>query len=260
MPRVLAIAAHPDDIEFFMAGTLLLLQRAGHEIHYWNLANGCCGSTQWSAEQTAAVRLGEARAAAALLGAAFHEPLVNDLEIFYTDELLRRVTAVVREVGPDILLTHSPVDYMEDHTNACRLAVTAAFARGIPNYQSNPPRSAVHHSVTVYHAQPHGNRDPLGQFVSPQMVVDIESVLAEKGRLLACHASQQSWLDRSQNLSSMAAVMENQAREIGAWSGRCTFAEGWRKHLHLGFCEATADPLGVALGPLVSFFVDDQSA
>ena len=36
---VLAAAAHPDDIEFMMAGTLLLLKRAGAEIHMWNLAN-----------------------------------------------------------------------------------------------------------------------------------------------------------------------------------------------------------------------------
>ena len=37
-----AIAAHPDDIEFQMAGTLILLQRAGYEIHYMNIANGSC--------------------------------------------------------------------------------------------------------------------------------------------------------------------------------------------------------------------------
>jgi LmbE family N-acetylglucosaminyl deacetylase len=42
--KVLAAAAHPDDIEFMMAGTLLRLKDAGCEIHLWNLANGCCGS------------------------------------------------------------------------------------------------------------------------------------------------------------------------------------------------------------------------
>mgnify|MGYP000867140096 CR=1 FL=1 len=41
---VLAAVAHPDDIEFMMAGTLFLLKQAGAEIHLWNLANGCCGS------------------------------------------------------------------------------------------------------------------------------------------------------------------------------------------------------------------------
>jgi LmbE family N-acetylglucosaminyl deacetylase len=42
--KVLAAAAHPDDIEFMMAGTLLRLKDAGCEIHLWNLANGCYGS------------------------------------------------------------------------------------------------------------------------------------------------------------------------------------------------------------------------
>ena len=40
----IAIGAHPDDVEFYMAGTLLLLKQAGYEIHYLNLASGNCGS------------------------------------------------------------------------------------------------------------------------------------------------------------------------------------------------------------------------
>jgi LmbE family N-acetylglucosaminyl deacetylase len=64
----LAIAAHPDDIEFVMAGTLLVLKEAGYDIHYMNLSTGNCGSTVYDSEQTAAIRLGEARAAAGLLG------------------------------------------------------------------------------------------------------------------------------------------------------------------------------------------------
>lgn len=51
---------------------------------------------------------------------------------------LRQVAAVVRMAKPDIVLTHSPQDYMEDHMAASRLAVTAAFAHGIPNFQTDP--------------------------------------------------------------------------------------------------------------------------
>jgi N-acetylglucosamine malate deacetylase 1 len=40
MGSAIAVAAHPDDIEFMMAGTLLLLKRAGYEIHYFNLLSG----------------------------------------------------------------------------------------------------------------------------------------------------------------------------------------------------------------------------
>jgi LmbE family N-acetylglucosaminyl deacetylase len=140
MPRAFAVAAHPDDIEFLMSGTLMRLGERGYELHYMNLANGCCGSRELDREQTAAARLEEARAAAASIGATFHPPLVADLEIFYDRPTLGRLASVMRAVAPEILLIHSPDDYMEDHMNACRLAITAAFARGMPNFPVEPPR------------------------------------------------------------------------------------------------------------------------
>ena len=158
--RALAIVAHPDDIEFLMAGTLLLLQQAGYELHYMTIANGCCGSTCHDTETIARLRREEARCAAQYLGATYHESLTNDLEIFYDLPTLQRLASVVRLVAPRILLVHSPVDYMEDHTNACRLAVTAAFSRGMPNFPVVPPRPPVQQDVTVYHAHLTDTRTP----------------------------------------------------------------------------------------------------
>jgi len=103
----LAIAAHPDDIEFCMAGTLLLLKEAGWATHYLNLASGQCGSAQYSAARTRMVRRREAQRAAALLGCQFHPPFLEDLAIFYDAATLRRVAAVIRRVRPAIVLTHS---------------------------------------------------------------------------------------------------------------------------------------------------------
>jgi LmbE family N-acetylglucosaminyl deacetylase len=245
--RAFAVAAHPDDIEFVMAGTLIQLRGAGYEIHYMNIANGCCGSTEYSAQHTAEVREREAISACDLIGAEFHRSLVNDLEIFYNHETLTRLAAVMREVAPEILLVHAPSDYMEDHMNACRLSVTAAFARGMPNYPTVPPREPVERAVTIYHAQPHGNRDALGQPVHPAMFVDIRGVLDLKTKMLACHKSQQQWLDTSQKLNSYLDSMHELSREVGRMSGRFEVAEGWRRHAHLGFCAADDDPLAVAL-------------
>jgi LmbE family N-acetylglucosaminyl deacetylase len=149
MPRAIAIAAHPDDIEFYMAGTLLLLREAGWETHYMNVSTGNVGSMTMSSLETERVRGLEAQQAAKLLGATWHAPIANDLEIFYDDRTLRRLAAVIREVEPTIVLTHSPEDYMEDHMNTARLAVTAAFARGMPNYQTIPEQQAVKADVTV---------------------------------------------------------------------------------------------------------------
>ena len=124
----IAIAAHPDDIEFSMAGTLLLLREAGWRIHYLNVANGSCGSLVHGAAALRQIRRREGQNAAKTLGAKFHESLSDDLEVMYSVPLLRAVTAVIREVKPALVLTHSPQDYMEDHTNVSRLAVTATFA------------------------------------------------------------------------------------------------------------------------------------
>ena len=102
-----AIAAHPDDIEFYMAGTLLLLKKAGCEIHYMTVANGSCGSIDKDAATTRAIRRQESQRAAQLLGAKYHPSLTNDLEILYELKTLRRLAAVIREINPTIVLTHA---------------------------------------------------------------------------------------------------------------------------------------------------------
>jgi LmbE family N-acetylglucosaminyl deacetylase len=247
-PVAIAIGAHPDDIEFYMAGTLLLLRQAGFETHYFNLASGNCGSTQHKSSRTSALRKKEARSAAALLGAEFHPSLTNDLEIMYEPALLRRVAALIREVSPTILLTHSPQDYMEDHTNTARLAVTAAFARGMPNFQTAPRRREVQGELALYHAMPHGLRDALRRRVVPGLFVNTNPVQAAKREALAQHQSQQNWLEISQGLNSYLETMEEMSREVGQMSRRFKHAEGWRRHLHWGFSAREIDPLREALG------------
>ncbi len=170
--RAMAIAAHPDDIEFLMAGTLLCLKRVGYEIHYMNVADGCCGSTATNREETARIRRAEGQAAANRLGAVFHPSIRHDLEIFYDRPTLLKLASIVRDVSPSIVLTHSPSDYMEDHTNTARLAVTAAFSRGMPNFPVDPPRPPSSQLVTIYHAQPYGNHDPLRTLVRPEIFVE----------------------------------------------------------------------------------------
>jgi LmbE family N-acetylglucosaminyl deacetylase len=245
---VIAIAAHPDDIEFVMAGTLLQLKARGWHIHYFNLSTGNCGSTRMNAATTRRTRLAEARRAAKILGAHFHPPIADDLEIFYDIKQLRRVAAVIREAKPSVVLTHSPQDYMEDHMNACRLAVTAAFSRGMPNFVTTPRLAAIEGDVTVYHAMPHGLRDGLRRRIRPGAFVNTTPVHDTKLAALAEHRSQQEWLDVSQGMNSYLRAMDAMSRELGRMSRRFRHAEGWRRHLHLGFCSEDADPLREVLG------------
>lgn len=248
-PRLVAfaIAAHPDDIEFLMAGTLIRLGAAGYELHYMNLADGCCGTTQYDRETIAKIRRDEAERAAHLIGATFHEPICHDLEIFYERSSLLRLSSIIREVAPSVVLTHSPVDYMEDHTNTYRLATTATFARGMPNFPVDPPQAAVSGSVTLYHAQPYSHRDPLRRRVDPDLYVNVTDLVERKVEMLACHESQKKWLDESQGLDSYLQTLRDLDAELGERSGIFGAAEGWRRHLHLGFCGPDTDPLAEAL-------------
>jgi LmbE family N-acetylglucosaminyl deacetylase len=245
----IAIFAHPDDIEFFAAGTLLLLRGAGFETHYFILSTGNCGSVRMDAEQTARTRLEESKHAASILGAVHHPPIADDLEIIYSVPLLRKVASVIRRVKPSIVLTHPPQDYMEDHTNTCRLATTAAFARGAPNFETDPPSNDSYlEDVFVYHSMPHGLCDSLRVPADAASFVNITSVHPTVKQALAAHASQKHWLDQSQGVGSYLDALDALARRVGTLSGRFEMAEGWRRHLHLGFSAKDEDPLIEILG------------
>ncbi len=248
-PVVLAVVAHPDDIEFVAAGTLLLLGQEGWDLHYLTLAGGDCGSVSTGPETTLKTRETEARQAAQILGAVYHPSLTLDLQIFYELPLLRRLASIIRTVHPGVILTHSPEDYMEDHMNTARLSVTAAFARGMPNFACEPSVEAVAGDVAIYHAMPHGLCDGLRRPVLPDAFVDTSTVHERKRQALAAHCSQKEWLDRSQGMDSYLQTMDDLSRTIGRMSGAFTHAEGWRRHSHLGFSARDEDPLAGALGP-----------
>ena len=248
MPSVLAIAAHPDDVEFLMAGALILLRERGWEAHVLHLADGRCGTAGASVEEIVARRAAEARAACALIGAHYYPAIAADLQLQHDPATVARVVAVIREVGPAIVLLHSPADYMEDHQNAARIGSTAAFARTMSNYPGDPPRPPIAGDVTVYHAMPHGLRDPMRRLVRPGLYLDLGRAIAKKREMLACHRSQQEWLDRSQGLSSCLDAMTDMARELGRMSGVFEYAEGFRRRNHLGLSAREQDPLAQELG------------
>jgi len=244
----LAVGAHPDDVEFTMAGTLALLADAGYECHIHTVANGNCGTATYTHEEIIRLRRAEAQAAAERMGATYHPGFVNDIEIFYEDSLLRKVTAVVREVQPQIVLTHSPVDYMEDHQNACRLTVTACFCRGMRNWISDPPLSPAPQDVYLYHASPHSNRDPLGNPILPSLFVDITGKIELKEEMLRCHATQKEWLDVSQGMDSYLAAMRDLCAALGSLAPTTIpYAEGFRQHLHVGMSAEDGDLLSEVL-------------
>jgi LmbE family N-acetylglucosaminyl deacetylase len=240
---VFAIGSHPDDIEFMMGGTVLLLKQKGCELHYLNIANGSCGTQVHTKEDIIRIRREEGIEAAEYIGAVYHESLVDDLAVFYTQDLISRVAATIRQVKPDIVLTLSLQDYMEDHMNAARIAVTASFVRTMRNYETTPSVPPTMKDMAIYHALPYGLIDMMKRPLAPEFYVDVASVIDQKAEFLSRHVSQKDWLDKSQGLDSYLIAMREMSRKVGAMSGCFEYAEGWRGHNHLGYSGKEIDPL-----------------
>src|SRR5579884_1719968 len=189
---ILSVLAHPDDAEFFCAGTLLRLAREhGWQVHIASMTPGDCGSAEHSPDEIARIRREEGARAAALLGATYHCLEERDLLIFYQERPLERITCLLRMVRPRIVLTHSPADYMLDHEMTSTLVRAAAFAAPIPNFlrdrDPGPVLPAIPH---LYYCDPIEDKDPFGRFVPPGFFIDIRGAIDIKTEMLACHASQ----------------------------------------------------------------------
>jgi LmbE family N-acetylglucosaminyl deacetylase len=254
-PTVFAVAAHPDDIEFNMAGTLSLLAKAGFEPHMMNLSRSNLDSNELSESEITRIRRREAERSAKVIDAVHHPPIADDLLILYEERLLRQMIAVVREIQPTIVLLPSLNDYMEDHTNTARLVVTACFSRAMRHFRSIPPREATDQDVYLYHAQPHLNRDGMRQRVVPTLFVNIASEMDTKLQMLGCHQSQRQWLDETQGLDDYLDSMRRSSGEVAEMSGQPGWesAEGFRQHSHIGFSTRDRDLLAESIGDELVF-------
>jgi LmbE family N-acetylglucosaminyl deacetylase len=250
-PRVLAVMAHPDDIEMTCAGTLALLQRAGWDVHMASMTAGDLGSATRSRAEISRIRRREAAASAKLLGAGYTCLGFDDLTIVYGAAAKRRVSALLRRVRPDLVVVPSPVDYMADHEETPRIVREAAFASTMPNWRATlngrRPRPCEKLPAILY-ADPIDNVDHFGRRVRPRYVVDITSTVDLKERMLAAHASQRAWLRRQHGedeyLRWMRRVGADRARDFRGRGVR--YAEGFRPHLGHGFPHE--DHLTAALG------------
>ncbi len=236
IPRVLAVMAHPDDTEILVGGTLFHLKGLGWELGILTMTAGDCGSSTTPRGEIARIRYAEAQAAADLLGATYACVGLLDLEVFTNVENLRRVVDSMRRFDPDIVITHSPVDYMLDHEEASRLVRGATFALAMPNYDTrqNPPAQVGRATPALYYADALEGTDPLGQRVYPHFYVDISKQLPNKREMLARHTSQREWLRSYHGLDEYLDRMTAWAAGFGRECG-FAYAEGFRQHLGHGY-------------------------
>src|SRR3954465_9593683 len=176
---VLSILAHPDDAEFLCAGTLIrLVGEQAWQAHTPSMTPAACGSAELPPDEISRIRRAEGARAAGLIGATYHCLEEPDLLVCYNEQALSRVTRLLREVRPRVVLTHSPADYMLDHEVTSALARAAAFAAPIPNFLAGrghpPPLERVPH---LYYCDPVEGKDALGRPVEPGFLVDVSAVL-----------------------------------------------------------------------------------
>ncbi len=229
--RILAIHAHPDDIEFQCAGTLALLAAAGHSIALVTMTPGDCGSRDLGPEEIAAVRREEGRQAAAVLSAPYECLEFRDLSIVVDNDAKRRVTECIRRHRPDVVITAPPVDYMDDHEATSRLVRDGCFNASCPNYSTRQwePAPPTDHIPHLYYVDPIEGVDPFGRPVQPHFYVDISETFETKRKMLACHDSQRAWL-RAQH--GVDEYLESQRRWSAARGGEMgvVYAEAFRQH------------------------------
>lgn len=229
--NILAIHAHPDDIEILAGGTLALLAQGGHRITCVSMTPGDCGSSDRSPEEIAAIRRAEAASAAALIGASYSCAEFRDLGIFSDDASRRKVVEILRKHQPDVVLTASPVDYMADHEATSELVRDACFGAPVPNYLTGSPDAApVLKAIPhLYFMDPIGGVDRDDRPVRVDFYIEVEDVFDVKRRMLAAHASQRDWLKAHHGMDHYLEQMEAWTRGQGRRCG-CALAEGFRRY------------------------------
>jgi LmbE family N-acetylglucosaminyl deacetylase len=248
--RLVVVMAHPDDAEIEVGGTLFHLKAQGWEVGIITMTAGDCGSTSLRSDEIARTRHREAQAAADFLGASYSCAGFMDVEVFTNAENMRKVVEVLRLMEPDVIVTHSPVDYMLDHEETSRLVRGAAFAVTIPNYQTRNgvPAKISRTKPALYYCDPQEGIDIFGKPVYPQFYVDISAQLSKKSEMLAFHASQREWLRAQHGMDEYLDQVTDWASKCG---GQCGFryAEGLRQHLGHGYPKEPV--LQQALAPYV---------
>lgn len=225
----LALMAHPDDAEILCAGTLIRLGLVGWNVHIATVANGDCGTMTESREAISARRAQEAAEAAGLIGATYHCLGESDIFVVYDKPTLHKCMDLFRRVAPQLVFTHSPLDYMMDHVVVSQLARAASFAYGAPNSSTLPllEGSCVPH---LYYCDPVESIDPRGNRVEPTTWVDIGPQLEKKAEMLACHRSQRDWLRAHHGTDEYIDAMRRHAAMRGGEMG-VVAAEAFVQHL-----------------------------
>ena len=214
--RVLAVGAHPDDLELLCAGTLAKYVQQGHQVSMAVALNGDAGSMTLAKEEISAVRKAEAEAAASLIGADFIWMGYPDGFLFSREDTRLAFINLMRRARPDVVITHAPTDYHPDHRTTGGICWDTRIMTTIPNIKTEYPVCEkipeVFYMDTV-----------AGINFQPEHYVDISDSMEVKRQMLACHKSQAGWM-RAQygtDFGFMECVARFRGLQCGAQYAEC---------------------------------------
>jgi len=220
--RILAVGAHPDDVEIGMGGTVAAHTAAGHEVIILDLTRG-----ELATNGTPEERAEEAAEAARLLGANRENLGLPDLSFTVDRESVRALVEVIRRLRPTVVLGPYWEDRHPDHVRCSQLVTEACFAATIAKFAPGP---AAHRPVlTAYYF--------INTEADPSFVIDVSSHYEKKLASLAAHRTQfqrspQKPLETPLNDPNFLSFVQSRDRLLGAKTG-VRFAEGFvRRGLH----------------------------
>jgi len=217
--NILAVGCHPDDLEIGCGGTLARYAAEGHRVVCCHVASGNMGHAVIMPDELRVIRQTEAREAGKVLGVSEVVSLdVNDLEVRSDDpELLLKTVELIRRARPDVVITHSPEDYMADHVEVSKLVFDASFSASVPHFGSGAACAVT----PIYYM------DTLaGVNFLPAEYVDISDYIETKLAALACHESQIKWMlehDKIDFIDFVRICVQFRGLQCGA-----AYAEGFR--------------------------------
>ena len=220
--RVLAIGAHPDDIEIACSGTLAKCVKRGDTVIVCHASSGNLGHVIIPPDELTVMRHEEAVKAGKMAGIEVIAGGFDDLEIYEGNKEARdKMVDVIRYADPDVIITHDPDDYMPDHVSVSKLVFDASFTATLPNYHTANTTNAVK-LVPIYYM------DTLaGVGFNPTEYVDVTEYIDLKLQMLECHESQIVWM-RDHDGIDFPDMVRTCSRYRGYQCG-ADYAEGFRQ-------------------------------
>ncbi len=217
--RILGIGSHPDDLEILCGGTLAKYSLNNHKVIMAVITDGTAGSVEKSTEELSKIRRRESEESAKLINAEFIWIGEPDEFFFENKETRLKIIDLIRQVRPDVILTHAPEDYHPDHSAVSKAVLNASFVSSLSNIKS---KHEVHELVCpIYYM------DTLaGVNFQPDLYVDITPTFSTKKEMLNCHKSQVNWLKYHDQIDILEFI-EISARYRGYQSG-VTHAEAFK--------------------------------